>query len=157
LVRCPGSDGGPGAARAASDFIRDTRRLIEHLPFDIPDILASDNRAVTVSELATRINATGKKGPKSKVRFLGISICLSIFLAVQEALPGSPGPEASSILMGAKGIVDIQSKHSAVETVARLESLLKAKGIKIFEAKAAGLAMRPTVLLSSAIRKPGPL
>jgi uncharacterized protein (DUF302 family) len=66
--------------------------------------------------------------------------------------------------MGAKGIVDIQSKHSAVETVARLESLLKAKGIKIFalidqaaEAKAVGLTMRPTVLLSSAIRKPGPL
>src|ERR1043165_4765199 len=49
-----------------------------------------------------------------------------------------------------------RKQHSAVETVARLESLLKAKGIKIFEAKAAGLAMRPTVLLSSAIRKPGP-
>jgi hypothetical protein len=50
-----------------------------------------------------------------------------------------------------------RKQHSAVETVARPESLLKAKGIKIFEAKAAGLAMRPTVLLSSAIRKPGAL
>jgi hypothetical protein len=49
-----------------------------------------------------------------------------------------------------------RKQHSAVETVARLESLLKAKDIRIFEAKA-GLAMRPTVLLSSAIRKPGPL
>jgi hypothetical protein len=49
-----------------------------------------------------------------------------------------------------------RKQHSVVETVARPEALLKAKGIKIFEAKAAGLAMRPTVLLSSAIRKPGP-
>jgi hypothetical protein len=49
-----------------------------------------------------------------------------------------------------------RKQHSAVETVARLESLLKAKDIKTFEAKAAGLAMRPTVLLSSAIRKRDP-
>ena len=45
---------------AASDFIRDTRRLIEQLRFDVQDILASDDRAVIVGELATRINATGK-------------------------------------------------------------------------------------------------
>jgi len=43
---------------AASDFIRDARRLIEQLRFDVQDILASDDRAVIVGELATRINAT---------------------------------------------------------------------------------------------------
>ena len=45
---------------AVSDFIRDTRRLIEQRRFDVQDILASDDRAVIVGELATRVNATGK-------------------------------------------------------------------------------------------------
>lgn len=46
--------------RAISDFIRDTRRLIERVRFDIQEILVSDDRAVIVGELASRINATGK-------------------------------------------------------------------------------------------------
>lgn len=56
--------------------------------------------------------------------------------------------------MNSNGIVDLPCKHPVAETVARLESLLKAKGIKVFaridqaaEAKAAGLEMRPTVLV----------
>ena len=56
--------------------------------------------------------------------------------------------------MSGTGIIDLPSKHSVVETVARLESLLKAKGMKVFaridqaaEAKAVGLTMRPMVLL----------
>ena len=56
--------------------------------------------------------------------------------------------------MSTTGIIDLASKHSVPETVDRLEALLKAKGIKIFarvdqaaEAKAAGLTMRPTVLV----------
>lgn len=56
--------------------------------------------------------------------------------------------------MNANGIIDLPSSHSVAETIARLESLLKAKGIKIFaridqaaEASAAGLTMKPTVLL----------
>ena len=56
--------------------------------------------------------------------------------------------------MNATGIIDLASKHSVIETVDRLEALLKAKGIKIFaridqaaEAKVAGLTMRPTVLV----------
>lgn len=54
----------------------------------------------------------------------------------------------------ATGIIDLPCSRSVVETADRLESLLKAKGIKVFsridqaaEAKAAGLTMRPTVLL----------
>ena len=46
--------------RAISDFIRDTRRLIERVRFDIQEILVSDDRAVIVGELASRINTTGK-------------------------------------------------------------------------------------------------
>src|SRR5580692_4034376 len=52
------------------------------------------------------------------------------------------------------GIVELACSRSVTETVDRLELLLKAKGIKIFaridqlaEAQAAGLTMRPTVLL----------
>ena len=56
--------------------------------------------------------------------------------------------------MNSSGIVDLRSRHSVTETVDRLEALLAAKGIKIFaridqaaEARAAGLTLRPTVLL----------
>jgi len=52
------------------------------------------------------------------------------------------------------GILDLPSQHSVAETADRLESLLRAKGLKIFlrldqaaEAQAAGLAMRPMILL----------
>lgn len=52
------------------------------------------------------------------------------------------------------GIIDLACERPVPETVERLETLLKAKGIKIFarvdhsaEARAAGLTMRPTVLL----------
>jgi uncharacterized protein (DUF302 family) len=56
--------------------------------------------------------------------------------------------------MNDTGIIDLACTRSVAETVDRLESVLKAKGIKIFlridqaaEAAAAGLKMRPTVLL----------
>jgi uncharacterized protein (DUF302 family) len=56
--------------------------------------------------------------------------------------------------MNTTGIVDLPCKGSVTETIDRLESLLKSKGIKIFdridqaaEARAAGLEMKPTVLL----------
>ncbi len=53
-----------------------------------------------------------------------------------------------------QGIVTSQSRYSFAETVAKLESLLKEKGIKLFttidhsgEAASAGLAMPPTKVL----------
>jgi uncharacterized protein (DUF302 family) len=53
-----------------------------------------------------------------------------------------------------EGVIDILSKFSVTETTDRLESLLNAKGIKVFaridqaaEAKNVGLSMPPTVLL----------
>ena len=105
-----------------------------------------------------------KAASPNKLLFIGISICLSIFLEVQVALRGNPSSEASPIPMDTKGIVDVRSKYSAVETVARLESILKAKGIKIFaiidqaaEAKAVGLTMRPTVLVIFGDPKAGTL
>jgi len=53
-----------------------------------------------------------------------------------------------------EGIKSLVSKHSVEETVARLQSLLQKKGVKLFclidhsgEAAAAGIEMRPTKLL----------
>jgi len=46
--------------KAVADFVRDTRDLIERIRFDAHEILASEERAVAVGELASRINATGK-------------------------------------------------------------------------------------------------
>ena len=57
--------------------------------------------------------------------------------------------------MNTNGIIELACNHPVVETVDRLASLLKAKGIKLFaridqaaEARAVGLALRPTVLLN---------
>ena len=56
--------------------------------------------------------------------------------------------------MNAAGVIDILSRFSVSETADRLESLLKAKGIKIFaridqaaEARSVGLTMPETQLL----------
>jgi uncharacterized protein (DUF302 family) len=53
-----------------------------------------------------------------------------------------------------RGVVDRQSRHGVDETVAKLEVLLKAKGVTLFvvvdhsgEAAKVGLEMRPTKLL----------
>ncbi len=56
--------------------------------------------------------------------------------------------------MSAKGVTDLESRYSVSETLDRLQSLLKAKGVTSFaridqagEANAVGLSMRPTELL----------
>jgi uncharacterized protein (DUF302 family) len=56
--------------------------------------------------------------------------------------------------MDASGLVTLQSHHSAVETLERLASVLKAKGIREFTridhaagAAEVGMALRPTTLL----------
>ena len=56
--------------------------------------------------------------------------------------------------MNTTGNIDLVCQHPVAGTASRLESLLKAKGLKIFaridqaaEAQAAGLTMRPMVLL----------
>jgi uncharacterized protein (DUF302 family) len=52
------------------------------------------------------------------------------------------------------GMIDVRSRYSVPETLARLQSILKEKGIMVFalvdhsgEAEKAGLMMRPTQLL----------
>jgi uncharacterized protein (DUF302 family) len=54
----------------------------------------------------------------------------------------------------ANGIIDVSSRYSVPETLARLQAILKEKGITVFalidhsgEAEKAGLTMRPTQLL----------
>jgi uncharacterized protein (DUF302 family) len=56
--------------------------------------------------------------------------------------------------MNTNGITDLPCQHSVGETADRLETLLKAKGLKVFaridqaaEARAVGLAMQPMILL----------
>lgn len=45
---------------AASDFFRDTQRLIEHVRFDVQGILADESRAVIIGELTSTVKATGR-------------------------------------------------------------------------------------------------
>lgn len=45
---------------AASDFVRDSRLLLERESLEIRDILASDERAVIVGALKSRVIRTGK-------------------------------------------------------------------------------------------------
>ena len=54
----------------------------------------------------------------------------------------------------ASGVIDVSSRYSVPETLARLQSILKEKGITVFalidqsgEAEKVGLKMRPTQLL----------
>jgi uncharacterized protein (DUF302 family) len=63
-------------------------------------------------------------------------------------------PAKDAITANANGIIDLACSRSVVETADRLESLLRTKGVKVFArmdqaaaAKAAGLTMRPMVLL----------
>jgi len=56
--------------------------------------------------------------------------------------------------MDDSGLVTLQSAHSAAETLARLEAVLKTKGIQVFAridhaagAASVGLELRPTLLL----------
>ena len=52
---------GHKSGRAAiTDFVRDTRAMIERISFEIHDILASDNRAVILGSLASKLKRTGK-------------------------------------------------------------------------------------------------
>jgi uncharacterized protein (DUF302 family) len=59
-----------------------------------------------------------------------------------------------AIIAMAAGIVDVRSSYSVPETLARLQSIVKEKGLAVFatidhsgEAEKAGLKMRPTQLL----------
>jgi uncharacterized protein len=45
---------------AISDFVRDSRAMIERISFDVHDILVGDNRAVILGSLASKLKRTGK-------------------------------------------------------------------------------------------------
>jgi ketosteroid isomerase-like protein len=52
---------GRKSGRAAiSDFVRDSRAMIERITFEVHDILASDKRAVVLGSLASKLKRTGK-------------------------------------------------------------------------------------------------
>ncbi|MEY2557502.1 MAG: uncharacterized protein QOE34_927 [Verrucomicrobiota bacterium] len=52
---------GHKSGRAAlTDFVRDSRAMLERISFEVHDILASDRRAVIVGSLASKLKRTGK-------------------------------------------------------------------------------------------------
>jgi uncharacterized protein len=52
---------GQKSGRAAvTDFVKDSRALIERISFDVHDILADDDRAVILGSLASKFKRTGK-------------------------------------------------------------------------------------------------
>ena len=52
---------GHKSGRAAiTDFVRDSRAMIERISFEVHDIVAGDDRAVILGSLASRLKRTGK-------------------------------------------------------------------------------------------------
>src|SRR6266478_3384395 len=52
---------GKKSGRAAiTDFVNDSRAMIERISFEVHDILASGNRAVILGSLASKLKRTGK-------------------------------------------------------------------------------------------------
>src|SRR5258706_11607795 len=52
---------GKKSGRAAiTDFVNDSRAMIERISFEVHDILAGDNRAVILGSLASKLKRTGK-------------------------------------------------------------------------------------------------
>lgn len=45
---------------AITDFVRDSRAMLERISFGVHDILASDKRAVILGSLASKLKRTGK-------------------------------------------------------------------------------------------------
>ena len=52
---------GHKSGRAAiTDFVRDSRAMIERISFEVHDVLAGGNRAVILGSLASKLKRTGK-------------------------------------------------------------------------------------------------
>jgi ketosteroid isomerase-like protein len=66
VFEIPGDDGvlpwiGRKTGRSAiSDFVKDSRAMVERIGFEVHDILAGDNRAVILGSLASKLKRTGK-------------------------------------------------------------------------------------------------
>jgi ketosteroid isomerase-like protein len=45
---------------AITDFVRDSRAMLERISFEVHDILANDRRAVILGSLASKLKRTGK-------------------------------------------------------------------------------------------------
>ena len=46
--------------QAVADFARDSARMIEHINFEVDDVLANGDRAVILGGLSTRIKSSGR-------------------------------------------------------------------------------------------------
>src|SRR5258707_12272325 len=52
--------GHKSGSAAITDFVRDSRAMIERISFEVHDILAGDNRAVILGSLASKLKRNGK-------------------------------------------------------------------------------------------------
>lgn len=84
---------------------------------------------------------------------LGLAMAIGLVYVGRHA-PGRAGAPEVSDMEAESGIVSVPSHQSVDETVAKLQSLLQAGGVKLFalvdhsgEAQAVGFRMRPTKLL----------
>lgn len=89
--------------------------------------------------------------PMNPLLLAVLAICLVLSLSAAESGP-TPG-SAADVAKGA-GIVNVPSEHSVDQTVDRLMSILKSRGIMLFalidhsgEAEKVGMKMPPTKLL----------
>lgn len=78
-----GRKSGRGAVEA---FVRESSQLMQRVRLDVHDVMASNDRAVIVGELASRITATGKIIETPYTIVLGISAGeISHFLMLEDS------------------------------------------------------------------------
>jgi ketosteroid isomerase-like protein len=85
---------------AVSDFVRDTQALMERVRFEVHDILAGEDRAVIVGELATRFKSTGKMVETPFAIVLTVSageITRFLMLENSFAVSAAARPQASAV------------------------------------------------------------
>jgi uncharacterized protein (DUF302 family)/uncharacterized membrane protein YidH (DUF202 family) len=126
----------------------------------IVNLVSARNHVRLVQELQR--GGTGYARPSSlaiavAVTLAVLGLAMAIYLvAVREPRQVGTGnrQEIEMTTPSGNGIVTIPSQHSVDDTIAKLEAMLEAKGVKVFalidhsdEAEKAGLQMRPTKVL----------
>jgi uncharacterized protein (DUF302 family) len=121
------------------------------------DFLAVERTFLAWIRTASRSWALGSYSPALEFFLREFSLNMAIYLISVRPIAGNNSSKAREISMAPnpeQGIVLIPSKLSVDETVARLQAILQAKGVKLFtivdhsgEAASAGLKMPNTKLL----------
>jgi uncharacterized protein (DUF302 family)/uncharacterized membrane protein YidH (DUF202 family) len=126
----------------------------------IVNLVSARNHVRLVQELNR--GGSGYARPSSLAIAVAVTLAvMGLAMAIYLVAVQTPGPvrlesrrEKEMNNPSGSGIVTIPSHHSVDETVAKLEAMLEAKGVKVFalidhggEAQKAGLQLRPTKVL----------